>query len=156
MNRLSSLFAALIAALALFCSSCVATGGQMVAYANFSGNGDARVTDDGYAFAMGEAQGSAGIYIRGSGFPLTIPLAQDKNTWVEFVDWKPARSGVLGVDPIPARAFMLYRTPSYPPGSRPEFEEVIERLGFTIEQIRIEPDPIYKPELPPSEGPPTP
>jgi hypothetical protein len=144
----------LVSLLLLMVTACIGARGQTVAYASFSGNGDVRFSDDGYGIAVGEARGSAGIYVFGSGFPLVLPYDQDKNTWVEFVDWKPARSGVLGVDPFPARARMFYRTPQYPPGAPSEFDEVMARFGFAPGEIPIEPDPIYLPDQPPSDEPP--
>ena len=120
------LLAVLAAALflgVLATSGCSATGGQMiVGYATLRGDGDVR-TDLDHLLVLGEIEGHAGIFIQGSGFPLTAPLSSKKDTWVALVrKTKEKTTGQLGVDPLPAWAVTLYR-----PG---ELAQIAHRLGF--------------------------
>jgi len=59
--------------LALFLGACTVTP-PLVGYANFNGTGDVR-TDGITLVAFGDIEGVAGVFAKGSGFPMTIPFA---------------------------------------------------------------------------------
>lgn len=126
-------------------SSCQGPGGasSVIGYATLSGNGDARVDMRGTGIALGNLHGSTGIYMQGSGFPLTIPIDIAEGTWVEFVKGKPARHGDLNVDPIPFERAAMYR-----PG---ELDAIATQLGYPsilVEQF-VQPSPQPPPESQP-------
>lgn len=114
----------LICILAVLALSGCAGPSTFVGFATAAGNGDMR-TDGSIFVALGELQGDAGIFMKGSGFPLTYPLDLKKGEWAaanRALDVK--ESGKLGVDPLPYWTFGLFR-----PG---EVEQLSARLGVTI------------------------
>lgn len=117
----------LILLLCLLFPSCLGTGGGMnsfVGFATTSGNGDAR-TDGDIFVAMGLLQGEAGLFLKGSGFPLTYPLNLKEGEWAATSRvLKLHESGTLGVDPLPYWCASLFR-----PG---EIEQLSQRLGVVI------------------------
>jgi hypothetical protein len=81
------------------------------------------VRTDGVLFlAVGELSGDAGIFVKGSGFPLTFPLDLQKDEWV-LVDKSSGTTirGKLPLEHLPAVCAGLYR-----PG---EAQSVANRLG---------------------------
>jgi len=121
MNRLLAL--CLIPFLLL--PSCMTAGGNgFVGFATTSGNGDARTDGDTFV-AMGLLQGEAGLFLKGSGFPLTYPLDLQEGEWAATSrTLKTHESGKLGVDPLPYWCASLFR-----PG---EIEQLSTRLGVVI------------------------
>jgi hypothetical protein len=117
------LFALLVLLLA---PACFAPGGGpgFVGFSTVSGDGDAR-TDGTVFVAMGELDGEAGIFLKGSGFPLTYPLALKKGEWAATSrSLNLQEHGVLGVDPLPFWTASLFR-----PG---EIDTLSKRLAATI------------------------
>lgn len=112
-------------ALPLLCliPSCLGPNGQppLVGYATLAGDGDVR-SDTSAFVALGDLKGDAGIFLKGSGFPMTFPLNLDKNEWVAYNRAsKETIRGKIGVDPLPPWAVELFR-----PG---ELEKLLSRLG---------------------------
>lgn len=128
----------LVAFLLCFVASCASGGLMPIAFASIRGHGDIRATDD-YVFGAGDLHGSAGMYVLGSGFPLTTDLDQASNQWfaITRVGSKfTTVHGTIDVDPIPARAVGMYR-PN-------EFGVVFADLGFPnpkVETPATEPIP---------------
>lgn len=140
-----SFLSALLAAICFsFAAACVSPS-SVVAYSTVSGHGDVR--SDAVAFvALGAFQGSAGVFVKGSGFPLTLPLDTNENEWVAHNhELDTTLRGTLGEDKLPPWCAGLYR-----PG---ELEAIGQMLGFVIE---IESDKPPMPEPPAHEPQPEP
>lgn len=108
-------------------AGCVGAGNSrpLVAYGSLSGDGDVR-TDSNVFLAIGEFTGDAGIFAKGSGFPLTFPLNTKKNEWIATnKELDTTLQGKLGTHKLPEWCGPLFR-----PG---ELEALSTRLGVTIE-----------------------
>lgn len=130
--RLVLLLAVIVGSVALTSGlvGCVAPN-AVVAYTSFTGNGDMR-TDGTYVVGLGDAVADAGVFVKGSGFPLTIPIATGKDGWVVFNrKTHTTVSGMLGVDLIPWQVRDMYR-----PG---EIAALSAQVGV---EILFEPQPI--------------
>lgn len=122
MNRLSRLFLAVL--LLLLPMGCVTGADMFVGFATVSGNGDAR-TDGSTFLALGDLQGEAGLFMKGTGFPLTYPLDLKKDEWSAVSRKLDLREhGKLGVDPLPYWTATLFR-----PG---ELDAISKRLGVAL------------------------
>jgi len=123
MNRL---FLCLVLLCCLCLPACLTggAGNPFVAYGTLQGNGDVR-TDANVFLALGDLHGDAGLFVKGSGFPLTFPLNSNKDEWVAVNRaTKLTVRGKLGVDPLPAWCADVFR-----PG---ELDSLSTRLGRTI------------------------
>lgn len=116
-------------------SGCASNAPQsgVVGFATVRGDGDARARLDGKGLAIGEVQGEVGLFVPGSGFPLTMPLRSTKGGWVTFDTHGNRAEGKINVDPLPAWIVELYR-----PG---ELELVAQRLGYASILVAAVPNP---------------
>jgi len=123
MRRITNLL--LVLSLLVLSFGCAAAGvDSFVGFATVSGNGDAR-TDGSTFLALGDLNGEAGIFMKGSGFPLTYPLDLKKNEWAATSRTLNLHErGVLGVDPLPYWTASLFR-----PG---EVDALSKRLGVAL------------------------
>jgi hypothetical protein len=116
----------ILALLALSLPACLAPAGgglPFVGFATLTGDGDVR-TDGTLYLAIGELQGDAGIFAKGSGFPLTFPLDLKKDEWVlANKSTGTTVRGNLKTAFLPVECASLYR-----PG---EAQTVASRLGVT-------------------------
>lgn len=120
------LLSALLLTFLLVLPSCLGPAGSngFVGFATVAGNGDARTDGDTFV-ALGLLQGEAGLFLKGSGFPLSYPLNLREGEWAATSrTLKLHESGKLGVDPLPYWCASLFR-----PG---EVESLSQRLGVTI------------------------
>lgn len=101
-------FLCLTLALPLWLSGCVGPG-AVVGFSTVAGDGDARA-DGNVLVAMGHLSGEAGVFVKGSGFPLTLPLDLKENEWLAFNrQTNETVRGHIGVDALPAWCLDLYR-----------------------------------------------
>lgn len=133
MNRILLILVSLFAL--VLTPACIGPGGgagsPFVGYATLSGNGDAR-TDGNVFLALGDLQGDAGLFLKGSGFPLTFPLNTKENEWVAVNrEAEITVRGHLGTDPLPGWTAPLFR-----PG---ELAVLSERLGYPITIYQVPP-----------------
>jgi hypothetical protein len=105
MNRL---LAALCGLLLCLCSCINPGSAHVVGFATLSGTGDAR-SDGNVVAVLGQVDGDVGVFVKGSGFPMTVPIHTNENE--AFFQNK-----ALGLqrhqpitDPIPWWARDLYR-----------------------------------------------
>lgn len=120
------LFALTVLALMLLpgCATSNGAGLPFVGFATAEGNGDLRTDGDVYLM-LGEWTGDAGIFLQGSGFPVTLPLDGAEDEWRAVRrSTKEKLHGKLGVDPLPAWTASLFR-----PG---ELEALSLRFGKTL------------------------
>lgn len=105
-------------------SACAGPGSnQLVAFSTFAGSGDAR-TDTRAFLVIGDADGEAGIFMKGSGFPLTFPFQVAKGGFVALNrDTGERLEGQLA-DGLPHWTESLFR-----PG---ELEQLSARLGVDL------------------------
>lgn len=120
----------ILAALAASFPSCAtlaggAGGPPFVGFSTVSGAGDLRTDGDAF-LAMGDLQGEAGLFLKGSGLPLTFPVDLRDNAWRAVRrSTGEKRDGVLGQDKLPAWTAGLFR-----PG---EAGALSAKLGVLIE-----------------------